>query len=65
MVPAPQLLSGLGTETLLLARRLGLVAALAAAVAGRAGTAVDLALGTSLLGHGGDLAVERAVLQKC
>jgi len=39
--------------------------ALAAAVAGGASAAVDLAVGTGLGGHGGNLAVERAALWIC
>jgi hypothetical protein len=41
------------------------VAALAAAMAGRAGAAAESVLGAGLGRHGGDLAVERAALSRC
>lgn len=64
-MPASQLLSRQGTEALLLTQSLGLMAALAAAVAGGTTAAVDIAIRASLGGHGGDLAIEGAVLYSC
>lgn len=57
--------AGLGALALVLAQRLGLVAALARGVAGAACAAVHLALGAGLFGHGGGLvgAVNGGVLR--
>jgi hypothetical protein len=64
-MPASQLLSGLSTEALLVTQCLGLMTALAAAVTGGTSAAVDIALRARLIGHGGDLAIEGALLYRC